>query len=84
MFIHLHGYFEGDFLGLVCIGMGDTLVGDVATQLSEWVLDLRVAPIPGATGLEVRNEGGDVLDLNATLDEAGLGSGDIFRVKQVA
>ena len=84
MFIHLHGYFEGDFLGLVCIGMGDTKVGDVAAQLSEWVLDLRVAPLPGATGLEARNETGELLDLNATLDEAGLGAGDILRVKQVA
>ena len=84
MLIHLHGYFEGDFLGLVCIGVGDTKIGDVATQLSEWVLELRVAPIPGATGLEISNENGDLLDPEATLDECGLTAGDLFRVKQVA
>ena len=84
MFLHLHGYFEGDFLGLLMIGMSDTKVGDVATQLSDWVLDLRVAPLPGATGLEVRNEAGELLDLSSTLEEAGLTAGDIFRVKQVA
>lgn len=84
MIIHLHGYFEGDFLGLLCIGVGDTKVGDVATQLSEWVLELRVAPIPGSSGLEARNEVGDLLDLEATLDEAGLRPGDILRVKQLA
>jgi hypothetical protein len=84
MIIHLHGYFEGDFLGLLCIGVGDTKVGDVATQLSEWVLELRVAPLPGATGLEARNEAGELLDLEATLDEAALRAGDILHVKQVA
>lgn len=84
MIIHLHGYFEGDFLGLLCIGVGDTTVGEVATQLGEWVLDLRVVPLPGATGLEARNEAGDLLDLDWTLDRAGLTAGDILRVKQVA
>jgi len=81
--IHLHGYFENDFLGLLLIGVGDTKVGEVASQLADWVLDLRVSPT-GSSGLEVRNEAGTLLDLNATLDEAGLTAGDIVRVKQAA
>jgi hypothetical protein len=83
MNIHLHGYFDGDFLGLLMIGVGDTKVGDVATQLGDWVLELRVAPT-GSGALEARNEAGDLLDLHATLDEAGLRAGDILRVKQLA
>jgi hypothetical protein len=83
MIIHLHGYFEGDFLGLLMIGVGDTKVGDVANQLSDWVLDLRVARI-GEGALEARNEAGDLLDLDATLDAAGLVAGDLIRVKQLA
>ncbi|MCW2762350.1 MAG: hypothetical protein JWR85_2551 [Marmoricola sp.] len=83
MIIHLHGYFEGDFLGLLMIGVGDTKVGEVASQLAGWVVDLRVAPTGGST-YEVRNEAGTLLDLDATLDEAGLVAGDIIRVKQAA
>jgi hypothetical protein len=83
MIIHLHGYFEGDFLGLLMIGVGDTKVGDVANQLSDWVLDLRVARV-GEGALEARNEAGDLLDLDATLDAAGLVAGDLIRVKQLA
>lgn len=83
MIIHLHGYFEGDFLGLLMIGVGDTKVGEVASQLAGWVLDLRVAPTE-LTSFEVRNEAGDLLDPQATLDEARLTAGDIIHVKQAA
>jgi hypothetical protein len=83
MIIHLHGYYEGDFLGLLLIGVGDTKVGEVASQLADWVVKLRVAPT-GLPSWEVRNETGAVLDLTATLDEAGLRAGDIIWVKEAA
>lgn len=83
MIIHLHGYYEGDFLGLLIIGVGDTKVGEVASQLAGWVVDLRVAPT-GLPSWEVKNEAGTVLDLDATLDEAGLTAGDIIWVKEAA
>ena len=65
------------------IGVGDTKVGAVASELAGWVLDLRVTP-NGGTTFEVRNEANELLSLEATLDEAGLVAGDIIRVKQAA
>lgn len=83
MIIHLHGYYEGDFLGLLMIGVGDTKVGDIASQLAGWVQHLRVAPT-GLPSWEVRNEAGALLALDLTLDEAGLVAGDLIRVKEAA
>jgi hypothetical protein len=82
MILRLYGYFEGDFLGLVIIAVGEQTVGDLAEQLSGWVLDIRM--VRTGTALEVLNEAGDLLDLEATIDEAGLTSGDIFTVRQAA
>jgi hypothetical protein len=80
--IPLHGYFEGDFLGLAIVALPDQKVGELAEQLSGWVLDLRVARLGGH--LIVLNEHGAKVDLDATVAEAGFGPGDVFYVQQVA
>lgn len=74
MIIPLHGYFDGDFLGLVVVADTGQSVSDLADQFSEWVLDLRVE----STGepVSVHNEAGDLLDPASTLEEAGLSAGD--------
>ena len=82
MIIPLCGYFEGDFLGLAIVALADQKVGDLAEQLSNWVLDLRVERLGG--GLIVLNEHGEKLDLGLTVAEAGLTAGDVFYVQQVA
>jgi hypothetical protein len=80
--IALYGFFDKDFLGLVIVAMTDQKVGDLAEQLSGWVLDLRIERT--GTSLEVLNEQGQLLDLDATVEEAGLTAGDIFTVRQAA
>jgi hypothetical protein len=80
--IPLYGYFEGDFLGLAIVALADQKVGDLAEQLSNWVLDLRVERLAGR--LIVLNEHGEKLDLDSTVAEAGLAAGDLFFVQQVA
>jgi len=80
--IALYGFFENDFLGLVIVAMTDQKVGDLAEQLSGWVLDLRIERT--GSSLEVLNEHGELLDLDATVEEAGLTAGDIFTVRQAA
>ncbi|MCQ4079099.1 hypothetical protein NGB36_00320 [Streptomyces sp. RB6PN25] len=82
MIIPLYGFFEGDFLGLVLIAMPDQPVSTLAEQLSGWVLDLRVDRTGGA--LEVLNEAGEILDQSKSIEEAGLGYGDMFHVRQAA
>jgi hypothetical protein len=52
-------------------------VSQLAGQLVAWGL----APERNAL-LTVRNEAGDVLDPEATITQAGLANGDIFRVER--
>ena len=77
MRIYLLGFASDDFLGRVIITPEERTVGQLAAQLLAWGL------APERSGpLTVHNEAGDVLDPAATISEAGLGNGDIFKVER--
>jgi hypothetical protein len=77
MRIYLFGFVSDDFLGRVIITPADRTVAQLATQLVAWGL------APELSGpLTVRNEAGDILDLDTTIVAAGLGNGDIFKVER--
>ncbi|HEY3717448.1 MAG TPA: hypothetical protein VGL39_23230 [Jatrophihabitantaceae bacterium] len=77
MRVYLFGYASDDFCGRVLVTPNERTVAHVADQLMAW------GPAPERGGsLTVRNEVGDVLDPTATIAQAGLGNGDIFRVER--
>src|SRR6266851_6504908 len=77
MRVYLFGFASDDFLGRVVVTPDERTVAQLADQLVAWGL----APERGGS-LTVRNEAGDVLDPAATIAEAGLGNGDIFKVER--
>jgi hypothetical protein len=77
MRVYLFGFASDDFLGRVILTPDDRTVAQLAGQLVAWGL----AP-ERSTSLTVRNEAGDTLDPEATIAQAGLGNGDIFRVER--
>jgi hypothetical protein len=77
MRVYLLGFASDDFLGRAIVTPGERTVGELAAQLLAWGL----TPERGGS-LTVRNEAGDILDPAATICEAGLSNGDIFRVER--
>ena len=77
MRVYLFGLASDDFLGRVILTPDDRTVTQLARQLVAWGL----APERSAS-LTVRNEAGDILDPEATIAQAGLANGDIFRVER--
>jgi len=77
MRLYLFGFASDDFVGRVIVTPDDRTVGQLAGQLAAWGL----APERGGS-LTVRNEAGHILDPAATIAEAGLGNGDIFKVER--
>jgi hypothetical protein len=77
MRVYLFGFASDDFLGRVIVTPDQRTVAQLADQLVSWGL----APDRGGS-FTVRNEAGDLLDLTATIAEAGLGNGDIFKVER--
>ena len=77
MRVYLFGFASDDFLGRVILTPDDRTVAQLAGQLVAWGL----APEREAS-LTVRNEAGDILDPEATITQAGLANGDIFRVER--
>jgi hypothetical protein len=77
MRVYLLGFASDDFLGRAIVTPEERTVGQLAAQLLAWGLT------PERSGpLTVRNEAGDILDPAATVSEAGLGNGDLFRVER--
>ena len=77
MRVYLFGFASDDFLGRVILTPDDRTVTQLAGQLVAWGL------APGrSASLTVRNEAGDILDPEATITQAGLANGDIFRVER--
>jgi hypothetical protein len=73
--VYLFGYLADDFFGRVLVVSPDRTVEQLARQLIAW------GPTPERVGrLVVTNENGDTLDPVKTIDEAGLGNGDLFTV----
>jgi hypothetical protein len=77
MRVYLFGFASDDFLGRVILTPDQRTVAQLAGQLAAWGL----APERSAS-LTVRNEAGDILDPAATITQAGLANGDIFRVER--
>src|ERR1700761_231886 len=77
MRVYLFGFASDDFLGRVILTPDDRTVAQLAGQLAAWGL----TPERSAS-LTVRNEAGDILDPEATITQAGLANGDIFRVER--
>lgn len=77
MRVYLFGFASDDFLGRVVVTPDERTIAQLAGQLVSWGL----AADRGGS-LTVRNEDGDILDLTATIAEAGLGNGDIFKVER--
>ena len=77
MRVYLFGFASDDFLGRVVVTPDERTVAQLAGQLVSWGL----ASDRGGF-LTVRNEAGDILDPAATIAEAGLGTGDIFKVER--
>ena len=77
MRVYLFGFASDDFLGRVVVTPDERTVAQLAGQLVSWGL----APDRGGF-LTVRNKAGDILDPAATIAEAGLGNGDIFKVER--
>jgi hypothetical protein len=77
MRVYLFGFASDDFLGRVLVTPDERTVAQLAGQLVSWGL----APDRGGS-FAVRNEAGDILDPAATIAEAGLGNGDIFKVER--
>ena len=77
MRVYLFGFASDDFLGRVILTPDDRTVTQLAHQLVAWSLGPE-----RSTSLTVRNEAGDILDPEATITQAGLANGDIFRVER--
>ena len=77
MRVYLFGFASDDFVGRVIVTPDERTVVQLAGQLVAWGL----APEQSAS-LTVRNEAGDILDPEATITQAGLANGDIFRVER--
>jgi hypothetical protein len=77
MRVYLFGFASDDFLGRVVVTPDERTVAQLAGQLVSWGL---AQDRDGS--LTVRNEAGDILDPTATIAEAGLGNGDIFKVER--
>ena len=77
MRVYMFGFASDDFLGRVILTPDNRTVAQLAGQLVAWGL----APERSAS-LTVRNEAGDILDPEATIIQAGLANGDIFRVER--
>ena len=77
MRVYLFGFASDDFVGRVLVTPEERTVAQLAAQLVAWGL----APERGGF-VTVRNEAGDVLDPAATIAQAGLGNGDIFKVER--
>lgn len=77
MGIYLFGFLDDDFYGRVMVTPADQTVDGLAKQLVSW------GPTTRDGRLRVTNEAGAVLDPAATLREAGLGNGDIFKVSTI-
>ena len=75
--VYLFGFASDDFLGRVILTPDDRTVAQLARQLVAWGL----AP-ERSVSLTVRNEAGGILDPEATITQAGLANGDIFRVER--
>ena len=77
MRVYLFGFASDDFVGRVIVTPDERTVAQLAGQLVAWGL------APERAGfLTVRNEVGDILDPAATIAQAGLGNGDIFKVER--
>ena len=77
MRVYLFGFASDDFLGRVIVTPGERTVAQLAGQLVAWGL------APERSGsITVHNEAGDILDPAATIAQAGLGNGDIFKVER--
>jgi hypothetical protein len=81
MRVYLFGFASDDFLGRVILTPDDRTVAQLAGQLVAW------GPAPERNASltvrnTVRNEAGDILDPEATITQAGLANGDIFRVER--
>ena len=77
MRVYLFGFASDDFLGRVIVTPDQRTVAQLADQLVAWGL------VPEQRGfVTVRNEAGDILDPAATIAQAGLGNGDIFKVER--
>jgi hypothetical protein len=77
MRVYLFGFASDDFLGRVIVTPDERTVAQLADQLVAWGLS------PEQRGpFTVRNEAGDILDPAATITQAGLGNGDIFKVER--
>jgi hypothetical protein len=77
MRMYLFGFASDDFLGRVVLTPDDRTVAQLAGQLVAWGLASE-----RSASLTVRNEAGDILDPEATITQAGLTNGDIFRVER--
>ncbi|AQA03174.1 hypothetical protein BVC93_12930 [Mycobacterium sp. MS1601] len=77
MRVYLFGCASDDFLARVVVTPSERTVAQLAQQLVAWGL----APERGGS-LSVRNEAGDLLDLDSTVSAAGLSNGDVFTVER--
>jgi hypothetical protein len=77
MRLYLFGFASDDFVGRVIVTPPARTGGLRAAPRAAWGL----APERGGS-LTVRNEADDILDPAATIAEAGLGNGDIFKVER--
>jgi hypothetical protein len=74
--VYLFGYLTDDFFGRVLVVPNDHTVAQLALQLIAW------GPTPERVGrFMVTNETGETLDPVMTIDQVGLGNGDIFTVE---
>jgi hypothetical protein len=78
--VHLYGFLEDDILGRVIVAPSTQTIDGLGRQLCAWVWPWGTAA--GPVELVVDNESGDRLDTAATVEEAGLSGGDIFRVRR--
>ena len=77
MRVYLFGYASDDFVGRVIVTPNERTVAELGCQLVAWGLD------PERQGaITVRNEGGDILEPDDTIAQAGLSNGDIFTVER--
>ena len=77
MRVYLFGFASDDFLGRVIVTPDERTVAQLGRQLVAWGL----APESGGF-ITVCNEAGNILDPAATIAQAGLGNGDIFKVER--
>jgi len=74
--VYLFGYLADDFFGRVLVVPPDHTVGQLARQLIAW------GPTPERMDrFTVTNETGETLDPVMTIDQVGLGNGDLFTVE---